>query len=87
MCLYIDTSFGDRRVQNPAIAWVFEFFNSPKPTLFKIQPLLPPQQRRTTHPQMARHMLTGAWAKPSARLAGLQKNREGTEKKNKKKES
>jgi hypothetical protein len=35
MCLYIDTSFGDRRFHNPAIACVFEFLNSPKPTLFK----------------------------------------------------
>jgi hypothetical protein len=84
MCLYIDTSFGDRRFQNPAIACVFEFFNSPKPTLFKIQPLLPPQQRRATHPQMAQDMLIRVRVKPGVRLVGLQKNREGTEKKEQK---
>jgi len=45
------------------------------------RPLLPPQQRRATHPQMAQHMLTGVRVKPSAHLVELQKNREGTEKK------
>jgi hypothetical protein len=32
------------------------------------RPMLPPQQRRATHPQMAQHTLTGVWVKPSARL-------------------
>jgi hypothetical protein len=47
------------------------------------RPLLPPQQRRATHPQMAQHMLIRVWVKPSARLVELQKNRDGTEKKKK----
>jgi hypothetical protein len=48
------------------------------------RPLLPPQQRRATHPQMAQHMLIRVWVKPSVHLVELQKNRDGTEKKRKK---
>ena len=28
--------------------------------------MLPPQQRRATHPQMAQHTLTRVWTKPNA---------------------
>jgi len=37
-------------------------------------PLLPPQQRRATHRQMAQNILTGVWVKTSIRLVGLHKN-------------
>jgi hypothetical protein len=45
--------------------------------------MLPPQQRRATHPQMAQHMLIRVRAKPGAHLVELRKNRDGTEKKKK----
>jgi hypothetical protein len=42
------------------------FKHTPKQILFKTKrPMLPPQQRRATHLQMAQHTLTGVWAKPA----------------------
>src|SRR5659263_685858 len=69
----IHASFGDRMTRNPVIACDFESYNSPNQILFKMRrPLLPPQQRRATHPQMAQHMLIRVWVKPSAHLVELQ---------------
>jgi hypothetical protein len=50
------------------------------------RPLLSPQQRRATHPQMAQHMLIRVWVKPSAHLWICSKT-EKKPKKRKKKES
>jgi hypothetical protein len=66
------------------IACDFEFLTHQIKFYLKLRrPLLQPQQRRATYPQMAQHMLIRVWVKPGARLMELQKNREGTEKKKK----
>jgi len=67
------------------IACDFEFLTHQNQLYLKTRrPLLPPQQRRATHPQMAQHMLTGAWLKPSARPVELQRKTRTKPKKRKK---